>query len=62
MVMMTHLVSQELDAESYDHEQPAGDFMHPDGTESLVPNDVLSFNGAFQSLILDDSNPSHRDS
>ncbi len=55
----TELVSLDLDAES-DDEQPAGDFMSPDGTQSLLPNDVLSFSGAFQSLILDDTNPSHR--
>ena len=30
--------------------------------QSLVPNDVLSFSGAFQSPILDDTDPSHRDS
>ena len=43
------LVSLDLDAESDDDEQPAGDFMSPDGTQSLVANDVLSFSGAFQS-------------
>ena len=58
----TELVSLHLDAESDDDEQPAGDFMSPDWTQSLVPNDVLSFSGVFQSLILDDTDPSHRDS
>ena len=58
----TELVSLYLDAESDDEEQPAGDFMSPDGTVSLVPNDVLSFSGAFQILMLDDIDPSHRDS
>ena len=29
---------------------------------SLVRNGVLSFSGAFQILILDDTDPSHRDS
>ena len=58
----TELVSLDLDAESDDDGQPAGDFMSPDGSQSLVPNDVLSFSGAFQSLILDDTDPSHRDS
>ena len=58
----TKLVSLYLDAESDDDEQPAGDFMSPDGTQSLVPNDFLSFSGAFQSLIFDDTDPSHRDS
>ena len=58
----TELVSLDLDAESDDDEQPAGDFMSPDGTQSLVPNDVLSFSGAFQSLIFDDTDPSHKDS
>ena len=58
----TELVSLDLDAESDDDGQPAGDFMSPDGTQSLVPNNVLSFSGAFHSLILDDTEPSHRDS
>ena len=58
----TELVSLDLDAESDDDEQPSGDCMSPDGTVSLVPNGVLSFSGAFQSLILDDTDPSHRDS
>ena len=56
-VMMTQLVSLDWDAESDDDEQPS-----PDGIQPLVPNDVLSFSGAFQSLILDDTDPSHRDS
>ena len=43
----TKLVCLDLDAESDDDEQPAGDFMSPDGTLSLVPNDVLSFSCAF---------------
>ena len=63
----TELVSLDLDAESNDDEQPAGDFMSPNGTQSLVPNDVLSFSGTFQSLILDDTDLDdtdllHRDS
>ena len=58
----TELVCLDLDAESDDDGQPAGDFMSPDGTVSLVANDVLSFCGVFQSLILDDTDPSHRDS
>ena len=56
----TELVSLDLDAESDDDEQPSGDRMSPDGTQSLVPNGVLTFSGAFQSLILDDTDPSHR--
>ena len=57
----TEWVSLDLDAESDDDEQPSGDRMSPDGTQSLVPNAVLSFSGAFQSLILDDTDPSHID-
>ena len=36
--------------------------MIPGGTQSIVPNGVLSSSGAFQSLILDETDPSHRDS
>ena len=58
----TELVSLDLDAESDDDEQLAGNFMSPDGTQSLVPNEVLSFCGAFLSLIIDDTLPLSRDS
>ena len=50
----TELVFLDLDAES-DVEQLVGDFVSPGGTQSLVPNDVLSFSGAFHLLILDDT-------
>ena len=42
----SELVSLDLDTESNDV-QPDGDFITPDGTQSLVPNDVLSYSGVF---------------
>ena len=58
----TELVSLYLDAESDDDEQSAGGFMSLDGTQSLVRNGFLSFSGPYLILILDDTDPSPRDS
>ncbi len=43
-------------------EQVVGDFMNPDGAQSLVPNELLSFSSACQALVPDYTDPSHRDS
>ena len=58
----TEFVFLYMDAESDDDEQSVGDFMSPERTQSLVRNGVLSFSGPYQILILDDTDPSHRDS
>ena len=52
----------DLKVESDDGEQVAGDFVNPDGTQSLVPSDLLASSSTtfFQSLAQVNTDPSSR--